>query len=250
MKDHHWNMESRWEHKNPQCQSRKNIFKSVVFGIVVLAAGVALLLKNVEIITPEDSEVIFSWQMLIIAIGFINLFGRGTGFGFILMLVGGFFLASEFYGLPVEFSKVFWPALLILAGIMVVFGSMSNFWKKQRWFKSSDNIDVIDEVSVFGGAERNIVSNNFKGGKILAVFGGSKFNITKSVLAEGKQELDLVLVFGGTHLIVPPDWNVKIETMNILGGFSDKRITSIVDPNKTLIIKGIAIFGGGEISSL
>jgi len=56
-------------------------------------------------------------------------------------------------------------------------------------------------------------------------------------------------VFGGASLIIPPDWNVKSDVLNLFGGFSDKRRTSQVNNNKTLTIKGVVIFGGGELKS-
>jgi len=48
---------------------------------------------------------------------------------------------------------------------------------------------------------------------------------------------------------VPEDWEIKIEVTSVFGGFSDKRVRSIVekDREKVLIISGINVFGGGEI---
>jgi hypothetical protein len=48
---------------------------------------------------------------------------------------------------------------------------------------------------------------------------------------------------------MPTDWNVKLEVFNIFGGYGDKRVRGQVDFNKTVIVKGVAIFGGGEIKS-
>ena len=61
--------------------------------------------------------------------------------------------------------------------------------------------------------------------------------------------LEMICVFGGSTLIVPADWNVKVEMFSIFGGFEDKRVTGQVDYNKTLILKGVAIFGGGEVKT-
>jgi len=82
---------------------------------------------------------------------------------------------------------------------------------------------------------------------MVAVFGGSKIDLTNATLSSNTNEIEIVVVFGGTELIVPSDWNIRIEVFNIFGGFSDKTSPSQVDLNKTLIIKGVAVFGGGEI---
>ncbi len=60
------------------------------------------------------------------------------------------------------------------------------------------------------------------------------------------------MVFGGSKIIVPQDWDVKVEVSAVFGGFTDKRIKSPEierDLSRTLIIKGIAIFGGGELTN-
>jgi hypothetical protein len=49
---------------------------------------------------------------------------------------------------------------------------------------------------------------------------------------------------------VPSDWNIKVDTINILGGYGDKRRAvppEDIDQEKVLVIKGFAILGGGEV---
>ena len=98
----------------------------------------------------------------------------------------------------------------------------------------------------------NFLSDNFKGGRLTSIFGGSEINLTNCKLAEGKNVIDVFMVFGGNVLIVPPDWSIKIEVVSIFGGFSDKRHNFTDESkkeNKELYIKGMAIFGGGEIKN-
>jgi predicted membrane protein len=107
-------------------------------------------------------------------------------------------------------------------------------------------------VAVFSGGDRIITSQNFKGGRITSIFGGSKINLMNSKLAEGPQVLDTMSVFGGSTIIVPADWTVRVEVVAIFGGFSDRRerMPNIVyDQNTMLVIKGMAIFGGGEVKT-
>ncbi|HSG68738.1 MAG TPA: LiaF domain-containing protein, partial [Bacteroidales bacterium] len=107
----------------------------------------------------------------------------------------------------------------------------------------------LQEISVFGGGERMIHADNFKGGEVISVFGGSKIDLTKTTLSPEGAEIEIVAVFGGSSLVVPSDWTVKMEIFNIFGGFSDKRMKVQVDPNKVLVVKGVAFFGGGELKS-
>jgi hypothetical protein len=112
--------------------------------------------------------------------------------------------------------------------------------------------DYIDIINIFSGGERQIVSENFSGGKITSIFGGSEIDLTQAKLAPGVSELEIACVFGGTTIIVPTDWNVKVEVVPVLGGFGDERKLNIgrpIDTSRQLIIKGAVVFGGGEIKS-
>jgi predicted membrane protein len=237
------------EHLEKQPVRRGLQRKSMVIGLLVLGLGAFWLMRNFNIISEVTWDYIFSWQMLLIAIGLINVAGDGhKGFGWILMAVGGFFLLSDIFDWPVSFRNIFWPALLIVIGLFLIFGSQ---WRFKRSFQHSrtEGDEVIEDVSVFGGGERTIHAENFKGGEIISVFGGSKIDLTPSTLNPEGATIEIVAIFGGSTLLVPSDWNVKLEVFNIFGGFSDKRMKSQVDSNKVLIVKGVAIFGGGELKS-
>jgi predicted membrane protein len=222
--------------------------KSLVFGLLVLGLGFAWLLHNFGMIGDRAWDIIFSWQMLLIAIGIVNIANDSNrGIGYILIAIGGFFMVSEYYDLPTSFRHIFWPALLIIIGLVLIFGSAKIF--RRRDFTISKGEDYIEEVAVFGGGDRYINSQSFRGGKIVSVFGGSKIDLTKAQLAEGRVEIEIVSIFGGSTLLMPADWNVKLEVFNIFGGYGDKRVRGQVDFNKTVVVKGVAIFGGGEIKS-
>ena len=223
--------------------------KSMVIGLLVLALGVFWLLKNVGIISYTTWEYIFSWQMLLIAIGVINLSGDGhKGVGWILIAVGGFFLFNDIFGWPVSFRNIFWPALLVVIGLALIFGSQWKFRRRHMYSRSEGN-DEIEEISIFGGKERIVHADNFKGGEVISVFGGSKIDLSQTTLSKDGGQIDIISVFGGSTLVVPSDWNVKLEVFNIFGGFSDKRVKTQVDMTKVMVIKGVAIFGGGELKS-
>jgi len=226
--------------------------KSMAFGIIVLLLGLALLLRNIGSFGETNIwEYIFSWQMLIIAIGAINIAGDGhRGFGWILIAVGGFFMLDKMYDWPTTFANVFWPVLIIVVGLFLIFGSRGRCFKRHGYIRvGNSDEDVIEEVSIFGGRDRAIHSDKFRGGEVVSIFGGSKLDLTQAKPVPEGAEIEIVSVFGGSTLIVPSDWNVKLEVFNIFGGFSDKRMKAQVDLSKVLVVKGVAIFGGGELKS-
>ena len=97
--------------------------------------------------------------------------------------------------------------------------------------------DYLDDVNVFGGHDRIITSKSFRGGSIVSVFGGGKYDLRNAQLSSGNNILEMTNVFGGSKLIVPSDWDMKIEVVAIFGGFSDKRIVSSVSPTRNSSLK-------------
>jgi predicted membrane protein len=223
----------------------------IIIGVVLVLVGLFLVMRNSGIFPNFIDHVIFSWPMLLITIGLIITLGSSGGktSGVIIMAVGGFFLIPIIFRETFDIN-MFWPSIFIIIGIVFIFSKRRGWNSVSSTPQSSD--DYIDFIHIFSGGERQIISENFKGGKVTAVFGGSEIDLTKSKLAPGVSEIELACVFGGTTIIVPDDWNVKIEVTPVLGGFGDSRKLHpgrSIDVTRQLVIKGAIVFGGGEVKS-
>jgi predicted membrane protein len=222
-------------------------------GVVLVLAGLFLVIRNTGFFPEFIDNVIFSWPMLLVAVGLVMTLGASekTG-GIIVMAVGGFFMIPLIFRETFHMYNMFWPSIFIIVGVIFIISRRGNWNRANLNSKGVVGDDYIDYVNIFSGGERQIVSQNFKGGKITAVFGGIELDLTKASLAQGISELEIACIFGGATLIVPDDWHVTIEVTPVLGGFSDSRKLSpgrTVDPSKHLIIKGAVVFGGGEVKS-
>jgi len=222
-----------------------------IIGVILVLAGLFLVLRNTGFFPDFIDHVIFSWPMLLVAIGLVMTLGASEKTsGVIVMAVGGFFLIPMIFRETFHAYNMFWPSIFIIIGVIFIA-------TKRRGFNSSHSTgiigdDYIDYVNVFSGGERQVVSENFKGGKISAVFGGMEIDLTKAKLAPGRNEIEIACIFGGATFIVPDEWNISIEVTPVLGGFSDSRKLipgRTIDPTRQLVIKGAVIFGGGEIKS-
>ena len=222
-----------------------------IIGVILVLAGLFLVMRNTGFFPEFIDHVIFSWPMLLVTIGLVITLGSSGGktSGIIVMAVGAFFLLPQIFRQTFNVD-MFWPSIFIIIGVIFI------FTKRKGWNSVSTSPvvgdDYIDYVHVFSGGERQIVSENFRGGKVTAIFGGSEIDLTKAKLAPGVSELEIACVFGGATIIVPDDWNVKIEVIPVLGGFGDSRKLlpgRTVDTTRQLVIKGAVVFGGGEIKS-
>ncbi|PIE78033.1 MAG: hypothetical protein CSA15_09895, partial [Candidatus Delongbacteria bacterium] len=107
--------------------------------------------------------------------------------------------------------------------------------------------------NIFSGSKLTVVSQNFKGGRISNIFGGTEIDFTQAELQDGDAIVDIDCIFGGVKFLLPADWHVIIDVNTIFGEVSDKRqmVTSeYVDFSKRFIIRGNCVFGGGEIKSV
>jgi len=192
---------------------------------------------------------------------------RGKLFGgLIIICVGALLFAREagFYFPSWIFS---WPMILIVIGIFLILKPSNRFRRAcrrgrfhprhpQRQFGNytgtpSSGEDFLEAVAVFGSIKKNIISKDFKGGEVSAVFGGAEINFMQADI-QGRVELEVNQVFGGTKLIVPAHWEIKSEIAAVLGSVEDKRplrSASLTDEKKVLILRGTTVFGGIDINS-
>jgi predicted membrane protein len=245
------NNDYRDEHRFPRHEHHHLTNNRVIIGVVLVLAGLFLVIRNTGFFPDFIDHVIFSWPMLLVTIGLIMTLGASekTG-GIIVMAVGGFFMIPLLFRETFHMYDMFWPSIFIIVGIIFI------VTKRKGWHAGStagiSGEDYVDFVNVFSGGERQITSQNFRGGRVSEVFGGTEINLTKAKLAPGRNELEIACVFGGATIIVPEDWYVTIEVTPVLGGFSDTRKISpgrIVDSSSQLVIKGAVVFGGGEVKS-
>lgn len=228
---------------------KRNNTAHLLLGIVLVLLGVAVLAEIVDAVPWRMKEIIFSWQMILIVLGIVFISGNDSkSTGYILLAIGAFFILPRFFDVPHYWRSLFWPSILILAGILIIF---NRGGKRHIHREHTSGDDLLDDVAIFGGSEKVLHSQNFKGGKITNIFGGSKYDFRGVKLAEGVNYIDVSMIFGGSKFIVPEDWVIKIEITAIFGGFSDKRQRSIVVPDSTrqLVFRGETIFGGGEITN-
>jgi predicted membrane protein len=218
-----------------------------ILGVVLITIGSALILKNIDFFPPDIGRIIFSWQMLLITIGLVITLGSSgekTG-GLVIMAIGAFFLIPRIFRETFDIN-IFWPAIFIIVGLIFIFSRRLRF-RGHSEARVSDNF--LDIVNIFSGSEKQVISENFRGGKITSIFGGSEIDLTQAKLAQGVSELEINCIFGGSSIIVPSDWNVKVEVTPVLGGVDEQKISSnkIIDMSKLLVIKGTVVFGGAEI---
>lgn len=223
----------------------------IALGAITIIFGILLMIRNLKILSEPFSTIfstyLISWQSLCIFIGLYLIFKHhGISFnGFLLIAIGSFFIARKY--LEIDFNEIikYWPILLIIFGLSLIFQR-----KTCSKIKSEEvSQDYFREFRVFNGGSIVIDSKQFKGGRSTTIFGGNEINCSNAELDSGNNVIEMFALFGGSSIIVPRDWNIKVDVVALVGGINDRRSkhTENINPQKTLTIRGVVIFGGGEI---
>ncbi len=248
-------------------ENRSRTNRGVIPGIILVIIGALFLLDNLNYLYFDFPHIIFSFPMIFIIIGILIIANSDKkAIGIILLIVGVLWMLPRIFPWIAMNGGIIFSVIIIALGIYILSKRRTHYsYKNQKDYNStgmstegsekqyfSASMDKLDDVSIFGGGQKFIISNNFQGGNVTAIFGGSELDLTRSKLAPGEHVLEVVAIFGGTTLIVPKEWNVVIDVLPLFGGFSHKGLRSpniVTNPESTLVIKGVVIFGGGEIKT-
>ena len=243
---------------------RSHNLGKLIFGLSVLAFGVLFLLSNLNMI--ESSDYLRYWPVILIAFGLSKLLqpreSGGRMFGFILTLAGVLLLLEELGKIRFTLWD-FWPVVLVLLGLSIIWGAFGRRSRRHRSWRARHRVSftvngeqapkqvdpdaTLDVNNILGGSERVVTSQDFRGGSISTIMGGCEIDFREASISGGEATLDVSVVFGGVEIRVPEDWKVVLQANAILGGVDDKTRKPVTEGSKSLIITGNVIFGGLEI---
>ncbi|HHX76906.1 MAG TPA: cell wall-active antibiotics response protein [Firmicutes bacterium] len=235
-----------------------NLFKGrVLLSIFLVLLGAVLLLNNLGI-----TEINFRqyWPLFPLLWGLglaVNAKQEGSFFSFgqfvsglVVMAISTAYLLRNLDVWDPDFSlfwKLFWPVLLILAGVSILRGKMLSSDTKTNW-------------AVMGGVERGKTAWTLKDESFVALMGGINLDLTRAEIPEGETVLDCMAIMGGIDIIVPPGPALICEGTALLGGvdFLREGIGGIIagkhfesglveNPDRIVRIQARAILGGIEV---
>jgi predicted membrane protein len=245
---------------------------SLIWGAFIALIGLVFLLDNMNIFPA--SRLYRFWPLILIIAGIINLTCRSARFfGIMLLIAGVLFQLSELGVAHFGWGQL-WPIAIIAVGLLVMWSSYEARHRLAASHSSAatgdatsgdatspdpsdpnvpDLRNTLNEVAIFGGVERRIVTQDFRGGTINAIFGGVELDLSHAAMQQPQAELEVNAIFGGVELRVPDTWQVVSSGQAIFGGYDDKTGSADLpegDPRrKLLVLTGSVVFGGVEIKS-
>jgi hypothetical protein len=246
----------------------------LIIGILLVALGVMFLLDTTDALGPDIAVVGTYWPALLIAWALWGMIGRGLilrlGY-FLVLVVGVAFLLSNL-GVWAWGVGELWPLLLVLVGLMLLFGNRLRPRRRRRPRRSYGNVVEANPAGeqrgggaasgagerrgasylrvshIFGGGKEQVTSQDFQGGEVSAIFGGTELDLRDAGLSEDGAVLDVTVVCGGIQLRVPRDWTVTVQVTTLIGGVDTKRSQPRPeDARGELTISGAIVCGGVEV---
>ena len=230
----------------------KSPIPGILPALVVIGIGVLFLLNNLNIFFLRD--VWRYWPGILIAVGLVKMVDSpspsGLTTGGLLVGIGALFLADTLGFLNLTWAS-FWPLVLIGAGALMLWSRLALPRIGFPNIPPGGRESTLNESAIFGGVERKVSTDDFRGGHVTAIFGGVEIDLRRAGMRGDSAVVDVNSMFGGVVFKIPQNWIAVAEVVAIFGGLSNKGLEPSADvPGvKRLYIKGAAIFGGVEVKN-
>jgi hypothetical protein len=132
---------------------------------------------------------------------------------------------------------------LLVVGMLAGFAAAAAVVKRAVPSRGDEESDEVALAAVFDGVELKSRATAFRGGSMLAWFGGIAVDLREAQLALGAH-LNVHSLFGGIALRVPVGWKVESGIKALGGGVAVQVPTPDDADAPTLTLDGFTVFGG------
>lgn len=220
---------------------------NILWGVVLIAIGVLWSLNALEI---TNINYFFDgwWTLFIIVPSFIGLLTeKNKQVSLIGLLIGAFLLASCQNLIDFEIiRKLAVPAIIVIIGISLVFGSLFTKKAPSTPAKRKQNVNARNVAAIFSGQNVRFSETYFDGIELNAVFGGIKCDL-KDAFIEQDCVINVCAVFGGVDIFLPDNVNIVCHSTSLFGGLSNHKGEKNIPNAPTVYINATCLFGGADV---
>ncbi len=220
---------------------RKNI--SLLFlGIVLVLFGVCW---GGDAVGLWDFNLFFDgwWSLIFIILPVYGMMRHGVKWFDIAVLLFGIVALLSSVGI-IDWEKIrllFFPALVILIGLSVIF---SIFKRKPSESFEREAASKIN--ATFTSNHRHFDGQVYEGGHVDAEFGGVELDLRNAVI-DHDITMNVSAVFGDVKIWFPPNVHVIVDNSSVFGGVKNKVRENNALNVPVVRIRCCAVFGGIEL---
>lgn len=238
-------------HRSHRIHLRQHPARRALFGLAVVGIGALALFDNLHVFDMAMLKTF--WPLALVMFGIGRLFWPrhpSSGlFGLALVGVGGLLTARNLGMVHLDVQGL-WPVLIILVGLSILLRGLFPDRRREAAcsFDTStlEHGEAVNIEARFSGVKMQNDSRSFKGGRIMARFGGVELDLRQATIEGEEATIDLDVSFGGIDLKVPREWKVVTDVGTTMGSVEDKTLPPM-NPGPRLVLRGEAVFGGVEI---
>lgn len=210
---------------------------NVLWGLFLVLIGVGFLLSSFRLVN-FNNVISDWWPLVLVVVALLKFSDSSYKSGIAWLIIGLVLLLLTLDVFEVDFWSALWPLVLILIGVNFILGSV---WKSDP-FGNDFNL-----FAVFGESKKVSNAESFSSANMVAAFGGTNLDLRNSKFDKGGATVSVLAVFGGAEIVVADNIPVKLDVFALFGGSEDKRRGDVTSSGPTLVVQGIALFGGVEI---
>jgi predicted membrane protein len=207
-------------------------------GLFFTAAGLLLTADNLDLMEAEPYLEL--WPVLLIALGVFKLLdaGRSKLSAGLIILIGAWLLALNLEWIRFSVFDL-WPLVMIVAGAGFIV----------RAVRGERAASIPGGVAILANRKTVETTRDYRGGSVSAFMGGQTIDLTGADITTSPVVLDVFAWCASIEIFVPDHWEVVSEVTPFMAGFEMKRGRTAADPNKRLVIRGVAIQAGIEVKT-
>ncbi len=230
---------------------------TALIGLLVLA-GCAWYFSDA--MGYELARIESAWTIILIAIGFVNLFsGNGILGSLGLMIVGGGILVRDNGWLggvlePVSVWQMIAAVVMLIIGLSIL-GSALGIRKKHRHIHSGAHVHNHGKTRTADGGEANVIFGEqcyrydgmvFSGVDVSGIFGSAVLDLRGAVI-DSDCTIEANGVFGAVEIITDSHFNCKVEGTGVFGSVNDHTNHQYIEGLPTVTVTANAVFGSVEV---
>jgi hypothetical protein len=132
---------------------------------------------------------------------------------------------------------------LVTVGFYAGVAAAGAVMKRVLPSRGDEESDEVALVAIFDGVALKSRATAFRGGSMLAWFGGVAVDLREATLAPDAH-LSVHSLFGGVAIRVPPGWRIESSAKAVSGGVAIGVPANDDPAAPTLTLDGFALFGG------
>lgn len=224
----------------------KKRFGSILWGALFIVAGLGFAGNAFNL---WNFDLFFDgwWTLFLIVPAIVSMIENKPNTGNTILLIAGVLLLLTAQDIirGELVSKLFWPFILVLIGLSILFGNHHHVKIPETVTASATPGEIPNYSAIFSGSEVRWPAEAFSGASLTAVFGGVDLDLRSAVITQDVI-INTTVIFGGIDLYVPAGVRVKVTGTPVFGGVDNKAVAA-PDTAPTIYVNSTCVFGGMDI---